>query len=74
MTMKGYGIILLILGLGVLTGYWGIASDRMARSFHESQVAVQPAPEANAGEALCIKSDEKNDFKIRRSGSFVEFE
>lgn len=37
--MKGYIIIIFILGLGALTSYWGITSDNMARTFAEGQVS-----------------------------------
>jgi|GEM_PF-7087598 len=72
--MKAYSIILLILGLGVLTGYWGVVSDRMARSFQEGQASVKPAPEAKAGDALCIKAGKRGSLESDTADRLPPFE
>lgn len=61
-TMKGCGIIILILGLCVLIGYWGITSDRMARSIREGQVSVKPSPGAEIQEIACAGSGKPRDL------------
>ena len=72
--MKGYGMIILILGLGALTGYWGITSDRMARSFNESRVSLELVPEAKACETLCARSGKPVNLKNDTAHNLPEFE
>lgn len=55
--MKGYSIIILILGFGALTSYWGITSDRMAKSYAEAELAEEYAPVVRASGKLLIMSD-----------------
>lgn len=55
--MKGYSIIILILGLGALTSYWGITSDRMAKSSVKAEAAKYGAPAPKASGKLLIMSD-----------------
>jgi hypothetical protein len=65
--MKGYSMIILILGLAALISYWGITSDRMARSIREGQVPVELAPDMKVREIACAGSDKPGHLNTATS-------
>ncbi len=61
--MKHSVIIVFILGLGALTSYWGITSEKMAKSVTESQLSGQlPAPVKPSGKLLIMSDIHFNPF------------
>lgn len=61
-------MIILILGLAALISYWGITSDRMARSIREGQVSVELSTGITGYEIACAGSDKPGNLTTATAG------